>query len=87
MGEPVPNMYVWEMLLDSNRTNPYIKYLRQHAKDKVIVDCGAGAGFFTWLSLKYGAKKVYSCEINFPSYNILRSKYRDTDQVEVLIKL
>jgi len=84
MGEPVPNMYVWEMLLDSNRTNPYIKYLRQHAKDKVIVDCGAGAGFFTWLSLKYGAKKVYSCEINFPSYNILRSKYRDTDQVEVL---
>jgi len=84
MNLPVPNMYVWEMLLDSNRTNAYIKYLRQHAKDKVIVDCGAGAGFFTWLSIKYGAKKVYSCEIHFPSYNILRSKYRDTDQVEVL---
>ena len=84
MNLQVPNMYVWEMLLDSNRTNHYIKYLRQHAKDKVIVDCGAGSGFFTWLSIKYGAKKVYSCEINFPSYNILRSKYRDTDQVEVL---
>ena len=84
MNLQVPNMYVWEMLLDSNRTNHYIKYLRQHAKDKVIVDCGAGSGFFTWLSIKYGAKKVYSCEINFPSYNILRSQFRNTDQVEVL---
>jgi len=84
MNTSVPNMYVWEMLLDSNRTNAYIKYIKENAKDKVIVDCGAGAGFFTWLSIKYGATKVYSCEINFQSYNILQSKYRNSDQVEVL---
>jgi predicted RNA methylase len=80
----VPNMYVWEMLLDSNRTNAYIKYIKQHAKDKVIVDCGAGAGFFTWLSIKYGAKKVYSCEINFQSYNVLQNRFKDVNEIEVL---
>lgn len=83
MNDSVPNMYVWEMLLDSNRTNAYIKYIKENAKDKVIVDCGAGSGFFTWLSLKYGASKVYSCEINYQSYNILRRTFRNT-KAEVL---
>ena len=69
-----PDMYVWEMLLDSNRSNAYIKYIKENAKDKVIVDCGAGSGFFTWLSLKYGASKVYSCEINLPVLQYLTKK-------------
>ena len=30
-------MYVWEMLLDSNRTNAYIKYIKENVKDKVGV--------------------------------------------------
>lgn len=84
MNDFVPNMYVWEMLLDSNRTNAYIKYIKENVKDKVVVDCGAGSGFFTWLSILYGATKIYSCELNYQSYNFLRNKYRTTDQVEVL---
>lgn len=81
MNASVPNMYVWEMLLDSNRSNAYIKFIKQHANNKVIVDCGAGAGFFTWLSLKYGAKKVYSCEINTGHYHALRNKFKNLNKV------
>lgn len=84
MNDSVPNMYVWEMLLDSNRTNAYIKYIKENAKDKVIVDCGAGSGFFTWLSLKYGATKVYSLEINQQHYYSLKSRFRNNDNIEVL---
>ena len=84
MNDSVPNMYVWEMLLDSNRTNAYIKYIKENAKDKVVVDCGAGSGFFTWLSLKYGATKVYSLEINQQHYYSLKSRFRNNDNIEVL---
>ena len=84
MNDSVPNMYVWEMLLDSNRTNAYIKYIKENAKDKVVVDCGAGSGFFTWLSLKHGATKVYSLEINQQHYYSLKSRFRNNDNIEVL---
>ena len=30
MNASVPDMYVWEMLLDSNRSNAYIKYIKQN---------------------------------------------------------
>ena len=60
----VQEMMIWEMLLDSNRTNPYINFIKNNVKDKIVVECGTGTGFFSWLSIKYGAKKVYSCEKN-----------------------
>jgi len=84
MNASVPNMYVWEMLLDYNRSNAYIDYIKRHAKNKIIVDCGSGSGFFTWLSIKYGAKKVYSLEINQQHYYSLKSKFRNNDNIEVL---
>ena len=33
----VQDMMIWEMLLDSNRTNPYINYIKNNVKDNVEI--------------------------------------------------
>ncbi len=80
----VQEMMIWEMLLDSNRTNPYINFIKNNVKDKIVVECGTGTGFFSWLSVKYGAKKVYSCEKNETTIKNLTERFKDIDRIEVV---
>jgi hypothetical protein len=75
---------VWELLLDSNRTNSYTKFIRENVKDKIVVECGAGTGYFSWLCAKYGAKKVYSCEQSINLCNDLKERFSDIDNIEVV---
>jgi len=75
---------IWEMLLDSNRTNAYIDFIKNNVKDKVVVECGTGTGFFSWLSAKYGAKKVYSCEQSIELCKELNERFKEIDNIEVI---
>ena len=75
---------VWELLLDSNRTNSYTKFIRENVKDKIVIECGAGTGYFSWLSAKYGAKKVYSCEQSINLCNDLKERFSDIDNIDVI---
>lgn len=75
---------IWEMLLDSNRTNAYINFIKNNVKDKVVVECGTGTGFFSWLSAKYGAKKVYSCEQSIRLCNDLNERFKEIDNIEII---
>jgi len=77
-------MLIWEMLLDNNRTNSYIKYIKENVKGKVVVECGTGTGFFSWLSAKYGAKKVYSCEQSINLFNKLKERFNSIEEIEVV---
>lgn len=62
------NSYV----LDYNRTNAYNRFLRENAKGKVVVDCGAGSGILSSLAYNYGAKKVISIERDPELFNNLK---------------
>ena len=53
------------MLADDVRLEAYTKALRQAVTpDSVVLDLGAGAGFFAVLACKLGARKVYAIEPN-----------------------
>jgi len=75
---------LWELLLDSNRTNAYINFIKDNVKDKVVIECGSGTGFFSWLSVKYGAKKVYSCEQSIELCENLNKRFKNIDNLEVI---
>ena len=75
---------IWEMLLDSNRTNAYINFIKENVKDKVVIECGTGTGFFSWLSIKYGAKKVYSCEQSRELCANLQERFKEINNLEVI---
>jgi hypothetical protein len=63
-GVDFPNWH-YRMLNDEKRNTFYQTYIGQNVKDKIVVDIGAGTGFLSCLSLKYGAKKVYAIEQNW----------------------
>lgn len=51
------------LIIDYERTNCYNRFLKENAKDKVVIDCGAGSGILSWLALKHGAKEAHALEI------------------------
>lgn len=51
------------LIFDYERTNCYNRFLKEHAKDKIVVDCGSGSGLLSWLALKHGAKEAYALDI------------------------
>lgn len=62
-GEYFPAWHL-EMLRDRERFDFYKKLIEHKVKDKIVLDIGSGSGILSYLSLKYGAKKVYSVEFN-----------------------
>ncbi|MGK0298262.1 MAG: protein arginine N-methyltransferase 1 [Gammaproteobacteria bacterium] len=51
------------MVNDDIRTNQYIKALRSVVKaDSVVLDVGAGPGFFALMACEFGARHVYAIE-------------------------
>lgn len=54
-----------KFISDKVRTDAYVEALKQAVKkDSVVLDIGAGTGFFAILACKFGAKKAYAVEIN-----------------------
>ena len=72
------------LLFDIYRNHPYIEFIKNNVKDKVVVDCGSGNGIWTWVALYYGAKFVYAVDINKSTIEHLKFIYKDNKQVEVL---
>ena len=53
------------MIADKARTDAYVRALRQAVKpNAVVLDIGAGTGFFALLACRFGARKVYAIEPN-----------------------
>ncbi|MDH3493387.1 MAG: class I SAM-dependent methyltransferase [Acidobacteriota bacterium] len=53
------------MLADERRLKPYSEALRKVVSDEsVVLDLGSGTGFFSFLAVRYGARKVYAVETN-----------------------
>lgn len=53
------------MIADDLRRNSYSEALRKAVtKDSIVLDLGAGTGYFSLLACSFGAKKVYAVEPN-----------------------
>jgi len=61
------DQYVFDNVFFSN----YYKIKGDKSKQRVIVDIGAHAGYFSFLSLSLGAKKVYCFEPFIDSFSVL----------------
>jgi protein arginine N-methyltransferase 1 len=78
------------MLTDKNRLDGYVKALKEIIKpDSVVLDLGAGTGVFSVLACEFGAKKVYSVEVNH-LINLLRDVIKERgleSKIEIIQKL
>lgn len=72
------------LVFDVYRNDPYIEYIKNNVKDKIVVDCGSGSGIWTWVALYYGAKHVYSIDVDPATLEHLDLIYKDNSQVTVL---
>jgi predicted RNA methylase len=64
---------VFAFVLDYERTNAYNKFLKEHAKDKIICDIGTGTGVLSYLASVHGARKIYSYEKKKSVFNFASS--------------
>ena len=78
------------MLTDKGRLDAYVKALKDTInEDSIVLDLGAGTGIFTVLACDFGAKKVYSVEVN-PLIKLLGDVLKDKgydSRVEIIQKL
>lgn len=52
------------MLNDNNRNSFYEKMIKNHVKNKTVLEIGAGVGLLSIMAAKHGARHVYACELN-----------------------
>ncbi|MCB1024562.1 MAG: 50S ribosomal protein L11 methyltransferase [Acidobacteria bacterium] len=65
------------MLTDERRVDAYVNALKKTInEDSIVLDLGAGTGIFSILACDYGAKKVYSVEVN-PLIKLLNDVIED----------
>ena len=69
-------------VLDFQRTNAYNRFLKTHAKDKVVCDLGTGTGILSYLASVHGAKKIYSYEITYTSYQQSKEMLKDYNVIQ-----
>ena len=72
------------LAFDIIRNDAYINFLKENAKDKIIVDCGSGSGIWTWVALYYGAAHVYCVAVHQPTIDHLNILYKDNSKVTVV---
>lgn len=72
------------LAFDIVRNDAYIDFLKENAKDKIIVDCGSGSGIWTWVALYYGAAHVYCVDVHQPTIDHLTTLYKNNSKVSVL---
>ena len=78
------------MLTDEHRLDSYVNALKETiTQDSIVLDLGAGTGIFSVLACEFGAKKVYSVEVN-PLIKLLQDVLTDRgyqDRVEIIQRL
>lgn len=52
------------MLNDNNRNLFYETMIKNHVKNKTVLEIGAGVGLLSIMAAEHGAKHVYACELN-----------------------
>ncbi len=52
------------MINDLSRLTPYETFFKQHAKDRIVLDVGAGLGLIGFKALEHGARHVFFVEQN-----------------------
>lgn len=77
-------IFTASLIFDYVRNSAYLDFLKENAKDKIIVDCGSGSGIWTWVALAYGAKHVYCIDIHKPTLEHLNKLYSNNSKVSVL---
>ena len=75
----LPNWFI-PMLNDTRRNKFYELMIKNHVHGKTVLEIGAGVGMWGLLAAQYGAKQVYTCELNPLMYlltkdNIKKSPY------------
>ncbi len=78
------------MLTDENRLDAYVKALREIiTPESIVLDLGAGTGIFSVLACEFGAKKVYSVEVNHLIHllkDVIKERGYDS-KIEIIQKL
>jgi len=66
--EQLPFRYIhswhYDMLINQERSYFYNQMIKDHCKDKVVLEIGTGSGLMAALAIKHGAKQVICCEEN-----------------------
>jgi predicted RNA methylase len=64
--EGLQYIHAWhyDMLANQERSEYYNALVRDHCRDKVVLEIGTGSGLIAALAIKHGAKKVICCEEN-----------------------
>ncbi|MGI8669183.1 MAG: 50S ribosomal protein L11 methyltransferase [Aridibacter sp.] len=77
------------MLTDEKRLGTYVEALKEVINsESVVLDLGAGTGIFSILACEFGAKKVYSVEVN-NLINLLKDVVKEKSyesQIEIIQK-
>ena len=63
VGWNLPRWHIL-MLQDRPRLEYYSNVIKPKVAGKIVLDVGTGSGILSYLALKWGAKKVYSVEMN-----------------------
>lgn len=75
------------MIADRTRSENYAEALRRAVRpDSIVLDIGAGTGFYSMLACQYGARKVYAVEPN-PLINLgkdFAAQYGFQDRIEFI---
>lgn len=72
------------LIYDYVRNSAYLNFLKNNAKDKIVVDCGAASGIWTWVALYYGAKHVFAIDRRRTAISHLTKIFADDSRVTVL---
>jgi predicted RNA methylase len=54
----------YDMLINQERSQFYNDLIKDHCRDKIVLEIGTGSGLLAALAIKHGAKKVICCEEN-----------------------
>lgn len=79
-----PLCNTFSYIYDYKRTNSYNRFLKENAKDKIVIDCGAGSGVLSDLAEIHGAKEVYSLEKNKETLEYLRTRRNNVLDFDLL---
>jgi len=69
---------------DYYRTNAFESWIRENVQDKVVCDLGAGTGILLWLAYRNGAKRVIGIEKELQTLEILRDRFKDIPEIEII---
>lgn len=72
------------LIYDYVRNSAYLNFLKNNSKDKIVVDCGASSGIWTWTALYYGAKHVFAIDRVPETIDHLTKIFANDSRVTVL---